>query len=234
MMITIDYMQGDVNGDKIPDIIYLTGSKTPDSPFVQDITLVITDGRSGSVYKIPLETNVGYNPTLFLGDFNGDGILDILISIDSGGSGGVEYHYVYSFLNNKPKILFNYEDFNKEYKYKVIYRDYYKVDVISVTLNTIYTIDINYKGQDYLSEIYYENGKLKNPIEGWVNPLGSLWPIDIERNGTYELYAVQRIAGRYNADALGYVETILKWNGLKFTPFQQYVAIFGKKISRIN
>jgi hypothetical protein len=231
-MITFDYKQGDVNGDKIPDIIYLTGNKTPDSPFVQDITLVIIDGKNDNVYKIPLETNAGYNPTLFLGDFTGDDTLDILVSMDSGGSGGVQYHYVYSFLNNKPKILFNYNDFNRAYKYKVIYRDYYKVDIISITLNTIYAIDIKYKGQDYLSEIYYENGKLKKPIEGWVNPLSSLWPIDIERNGTYELYAVQRIAGRYNADALGYVETILQWNGFKFIPFQQYVAIFGKEISK--
>ena len=228
LITTLDYKQGDVNGDRIPDIIYLAGNQTPESPFIQNITLVINDGSDGSVYRVPLENNVGYNPTLFLGDFTGDETLDILISIDSGGSGGLQYHYLYSFLNNKPKLLFNYEDFNKAYKYKVIYRNYYKVNVISETLNTIYTIDIKYKGKDYLLEIYYENGKLIKPIEGWVNPLGSLWPIDIERNGTYELYAIQSIAGRYNADSLGYVETILKWNSSKFIPFQQYVAIFSK------
>ena len=35
----VAYASGDVNGDRIPDNVYLTGIKTPDSPFIQDITL---------------------------------------------------------------------------------------------------------------------------------------------------------------------------------------------------
>lgn len=93
--------------------------------------------------------------------------------------------------------------------------------------NEIYTIDIKYKGDEYLSEIYDENGKLKQPIEGWVNPLGGLYPIDYQRDGNYELYATQRIAGRYNADGLGYVQTSLSWNGEEFIPFFQTVGILG-------
>ncbi|WP_347178007.1 hypothetical protein [Sporosarcina thermotolerans] len=40
---------GDVTGDKIVDQIYLTGTKTADSPFIQNITLHIRDGRTGAV-----------------------------------------------------------------------------------------------------------------------------------------------------------------------------------------
>ncbi|MCF8011021.1 MAG: VCBS repeat-containing protein [Clostridiales bacterium] len=228
----LDYKQADVNGDNIIDSIYLIGNiPYPDSPFVENITLIIQNNKTCKPYRIALETNAGYNPTLFTGDFNKDSISDILISIDSGGSGAIGFYYVYSFINNQPQKLFDYEDFNEKYRYKVLYRDNYKVQVISSQLNKIYTIDITYKGQEYLSEIYDQNGILVEPIQGWVNPLSGLYPIDVDRNGTYELYALQRIAGRYNADSLGYVQTTLTWNGLVFKPLYQFVGINGADIS---
>ena len=65
----ISFKRGDVNGDGIPDNVYLTGIKTLDSPFTQNITLVIQDGRTGRFTSIPLSDNLGYNPKLFLGEF---------------------------------------------------------------------------------------------------------------------------------------------------------------------
>jgi hypothetical protein len=43
----VAFVRGDVNGDKVIDNIYLTGTRTPTSPFVQNITLLIQDGRTG-------------------------------------------------------------------------------------------------------------------------------------------------------------------------------------------
>ncbi|MFU0824584.1 VCBS repeat-containing protein [Clostridium sp.] len=225
----VSYAVGDVNGDRILDNIYLTGIKTATSPFVQDITLVIQDGRTGRLTRIPLKENTGYNPRLFLGDFTGNGVDDILISIDSGGSGAMMYHYIYSFTNNNPRLLFDFNVYNEQYKYEVTYMDNYKVQVISEENNAKYIIDISLKGKDYLNEIYDKDGKLKNPISGFVNPISSLQPVDFDENGVYELLAFQRIAGRYNADALGYVQNILKWQRNKFILDNQYVAIFGSE-----
>ncbi len=223
----LDFKQGDVNGDKIIDKIYLTGEKPYglDSPFVDNITLLIRDGRTNKFYRIPLRENTGYNPTIFLGDFTGDNVDDILISIDSGGSGGYAFYYIYSFIDNTPRKLFDSEEFYKKYNYKVMYRDNYQVGIEGPIKN--YTIDIKYKGAEYLSEIYDENGKLKEPIEGWVNPLGGLYPVDFQRDGVYGLYASQGIAGRYNADGLGYTHTSLDWDGEDFAPFFQTVGILG-------
>ncbi|WP_427339433.1 hypothetical protein [Caloranaerobacter sp. DY30410] len=39
------------------------------SPFVDNITLLIQDGRTNICYKIIPKENAGYNPTIFLGDF---------------------------------------------------------------------------------------------------------------------------------------------------------------------
>lgn len=230
----ITYSSGDVNGDGIPDNVYLTGIKTQGIQFIKNITLVIQDGMTGRFAVISLSENAGYNPTLFLGDFTGDGADDILISIASGGSGGIMYHYIYSFISNQAELLFDFNVYNKEYNYDVIYKDNYKVKVISLKNNEKYIIDISYRDADYLNEIYDENGRLKNPISGFVNPLSGLYPVDFDSNKVYELLAYQKIAGRYNADSLGYVLNTLKWNNNEFVLSNQYTAIFGAEVRQVN
>ncbi|WP_139364887.1 VCBS repeat-containing protein [Sutcliffiella halmapala] len=219
--------RGDIDGDGTKDSVLLTANKTPDSPFWENITLVVHNERTNQSQQIPLKNNSGYNPTLFLGDFTGNKADDILIVIDTGGSGGAIYSYVFSYINGQLRQIFDSDRFNEEYQYSVNYQDQYKASVISQKLQEKYILDLTYKGKEYLTEIYQENGVLKAPIEGWVNPLSGLYPIDFNRDGTYELQAYQRIAGRYNADSLGYVQTTLKWNGQIFGPDQQNVAIFG-------
>ncbi len=224
----VSFIRGDVTGDRIPDDVYLTGIKTSDSPFIQNITLVVRDGRTGTSRSVTLPAeNAGYNPTLYLNDFTGDGVYDILISITSGGSGGITYYYIYSFVNNISRLIFDYNIYNQEFHYEVTYRDFYKVDVVSKINNTRYVLDISYKGPEYLSEIYDSNGKLKSPISGFVNPLSGLYPVDFDANRVYELLAFQKVAGRYNADALGYIQNILKWENNRFILDRQFVAVFG-------
>lgn len=227
----LDFKKGDVNGDKITDYVYLIGDKPygSESPLRSNIRLRIIDGKTNKEIIIRLKQNTGYNPTLFLGDFTGDKTDDILISMDSGGSGGYAFYYIYSFQNNQPKKIFDFEIFDAEYDYEVNYKDGYKVEVIAKDTGTRYILDITYKGKEYLSEIYNNKGILKEPISGWVNPLGGLYPIDFQRDGTYELYGEQSIAGRYNADGLGYVQTSLKWDGERFIPFYQTIGIYGEE-----
>lgn len=223
----VSFARGDVNGDRIPDNVYLTGVRTSESPFTQNITLVIQDGRNGQYTTVPLSENAGYNPTIFLGDFTGNGVNDILIGINSGGSGGIMYYYIYSFLNNRVQLIFDFNVYNEQYKYKVTYLDQYKVEVVSLINNETYIIDISTRDKEYLNEIYDEKGKLKSPIEGFVNPISGLYPVDFDSDNKYELLAYQRIAGRYNADSLGYVLNTLGWEINGFTLQNQYVAIFG-------
>ena len=68
------------------------------------------------------------------------------------------------------------------------------------------------------------------PIEGWVEPISGLYPIDFVGEDVYELVALQEIAGRYHAEALGYVQNILKWNGQEFEVERQSVIIFGENV----
>ncbi|WP_100371691.1 spore coat protein [Bacillus sp. FJAT-45037] len=223
----VAYAKGDVTGGGWNDHVYLTGKQTPDSPYIQDITLVVQDGRSGSVTRVPLSDNTGYNPTLFLGDFTGNGVADILISINTGGSGAIMYHYIYSFLHNIPQLLFDFNVYNQHFQYEVTFQNYYNVEVISQINNTKYVIDISTRDRAYLNEIYHQNGALKSPIHGFVNPLSGLYPVDFDSNHVYELLAYQKIAGRYNADSLGYVLNTLGWQDQIFALQNQQVAIGG-------
>lgn len=223
----VAFARGDVTGDTVPDTVYLTGIKTPDSPFTQNITLHVQDGRTGGVKSVPLRENAGYNPAIFLGDFTGNGVEDILISIATGGSGGIMYHYIYSFVENNPQLLFDFNVYNQQYQYEVTYQDHYKVEVVSRVNNKKYLIDISLRDADYLNEIYDANGKLKSPITGFVNPLSGLYPVDFDSNKVYELLAYQKIAGRYNADSLGYVLNTLGWNNNRFVLQNQNAAIYG-------
>lgn len=228
-MSVLDFKRGDVDGDRIKDNVFLIGEKTSEteSPFTKNITLLVQNGRTNTITTIPLKENAGYNPTIFLGDFNKDKVKDILISIDSGGSGGLAYYYIYSFIGNTPKKIFDFEKYNQKYTYDVIYQDFYEVVVKEKNSPNQYIINIEYKSKEYLSEIYDDTGKLKSPISGWVNPLGGLYPVDFQRDGNFELYTFQRIAGRYNSDGLGYVQNSLEWNGREFALFFQTVGIFS-------
>ncbi len=226
----IAYARGDVNGDRIPDNVYLTGTKAPGTPFTQNIALVIQNGISGMFTSIPLKENAGYNPSLLLVDYTGDGVDDILVSIATGGSGGIMYYYIYSFVNNTARLLFDFNDYNEEYTYLVTYQDNYKVEVISNKNNKKYIIDLSYKGSDYLNEIYDGRGKLKAPVSGFVNPLSGLYPVDFDSNKVFELLAYQKIAGRYNADSIGYVMNTLKWDNVRFALENQNVAVFGSEV----
>lgn len=223
----VAFARGDVNGDHISDHVYVTGFKESNVSMVQNMTILIQDGQTGGFVRIPLKEDTGYDPTLFLGDFTGDGVNDILITIPTGGSGGTTYNYIYSFVNNTPRLLFDSNVYNQQYQYDVSFKDNYKVEVISKINKAKYLIDISLRGSDYLNEIYDENGRLKTPISGWVDPISGLYPTDHDLNKLYELIAYQQIAGRYHADSLGLIQNRLKWNGTTFTLDYQDLAIYG-------
>ncbi|RNB69594.1 VCBS repeat-containing protein [Brevibacillus panacihumi] len=225
----LDWMQGDVTGDGVADNIYLYGDTSAGTGnFADHITLVIQDGVSQRSTRVEFPNDAGYNARLFLGDFSKDHVPDILVSIDSGGSGGYGFFYMYSFKNHVLREMFDVDKYNQAYQFQVNYEDYYNVSVGSRRLNVFFTIDISQKGRDYLSQYYYDNGKLKQPATGEVLALGALYPIVTNENRMgYDLLALQRIIGTINADTLGYVENLMTWNGDQFQSVRLSVSIPG-------
>lgn len=230
--ILLDMKRGDVNGDGILDTVYLFGNKEdPSSPFSDHITVVIQNGSTHTITTVPLPQNAGYNAGLFLGDFNKDRVSDIFVGIESGGSGGYGIYYIYSLRNNDLRKLFDVEQYNEQYKFQVHYEDFYKVSVASPPLDILFTLDISNRGYDYLSQLYNEQGKLKQPVKGEVLALGALYPIVTDiKSMSYDLLALQRIIGTTNADTLGYVDNLLSWDGSAFKSINLTVSIPGTKL----
>lgn len=226
----LDMKIGDVTGDGVLDKVSLYGNK-PDGPtgvFADNITVVIVDGHTHQTQTLTPAYNSGYNAKLFLGDFTNDKIEDIKVSIDSGGSGGYGYFYIYSFQNNHFEEIFNFDQYNEEYQYKADYADFYRFNVSNIVLNKLFVLDLSYKGYDYLSQFYNENGKLKEPTQGGVLALGALIPIVNDDNASvYDLLAFARIIGTTNSDTLGYIENLLTWDGNKFKSSRMVASIPG-------
>lgn len=214
----ITTIQADVTGDGVLDNISLTGEKDKDSDiFIKNITLVIEDGRTKRTEKITFANNAGYNPRLFIGDFTCDGVPEILISIDSGGSGGFGFYYIYSYKNNVVKKLFDAEEFNQLFKYDVVFREGCRVSVYSEYFMRTYLIDVSSRVDFYQEQgVYNRNCKLLKPTEGFVPGLNNLYPQKAENKDCYNLLALQRVIGLFGADTIGYLETTLVWDGSKF------------------
>ncbi|WP_409345414.1 Gmad2 immunoglobulin-like domain-containing protein [Paenibacillus sp. MBLB4367] len=228
----LDQQHGDVDGDGTMDRVFLTGEQAAGAtvPFASHLVLNVQNGRTNAIARLPLKEG-GVNPTIFLGDFTGDKTADMLVVVNSGGSGGMIRAYLFTYQDGAIRQIFDSEAFNKgRDNYKVVYKDGYKVEVDNRQLNNVYSIDISNRGAAYLSSLYHRNGKLRKPLTGEVADLSGLYPVDYERDGTYELNAAQSIIGRSDAERFGFVETVLRWDGSHFAPARQFVEIYGDEL----
>lgn len=226
----LSIQEGDVSGDGVPDKVYLYGNMAggSESSFVDNISIVIEDGYTGEISTITPDFNAGYKPGLFLGDFTADHVDDIKLSIDSGGSGGYGYFYIYTYINNTPKEIFNFNQYNALYQYRVDYMDLYRVAVYNMNQDKLFILDVSYKGEEYVSQYYDEFGKLIMPIQGEVLAISALMPfIQNEEVNAYELLAYQRIIGPINSDTLGYIVNVLSWDGEEFVSTRMSAMIPG-------
>lgn len=208
----ITSVQADVSGDGTADTISLIGDRDiSNAAFIRNITLVIEDGSTGQTATTSFPDNAGYNPRLFIGDFTGDSVPEIFISIDSGGSGGFGFYYIYSYKNKVLRKLFDREDFNRLFKYRVDFRNGCKVAVYSEYFRKTYIIDVSSRVDFYQEEgVYNRNCRLLKPTEGFVPGLNNLYPLSTDMPNRYNLLALQRVIGLFGADTLGILETTLQ------------------------
>jgi hypothetical protein len=223
----IDEATGDVTGDQRLDQVILTGRKTEGSPYIEGISLSIKEGGTSKVWRIRLPEPSGYNPRISLADFTGSGYKDVLVQIDSGGSGAFTYDDIYHFEKGEFRPIFNSEHFNEQWTYTVDFMPDYKLRVTSSANNQTYTIDISGRDQTYLNQIYRSDGTLIKPVQGFVDPISGLYPVDTDRDGKYSLMTFQGVSGLYHADRYGYMVSILSWNGNGWTLQDQWFAING-------
>ncbi len=211
----MDYKHDDVTGDNIKDHIILVGSKNGELIDIEreDIKLIIQDGKNKKYYKLsPGKVTRGNNGRVFLGDFNGDKVLDVFVSFCGREAGDYPWYTLISFKNNRAKYLFEQEHFTLGLSFKIDFVDNHIISVFNKELNKFYYIDAAAKKYTYTNlGIYDDKGELLRRQEGLSDAISELRPVDVDKDGVYELIGMQSLSGICPADVIGYAKALWKY-----------------------
>lgn len=184
------------------------------SLFANNVYIRISDPDSGDVAAVitPYQ-NSGYMPSMFFADFTGSECDQIFFSMDSGGSGGYSYNYIYDVRGGENKIIF---DGSQLPSYSAEYKDGYKVEIKNYSNEKSYIADISSRGKDYLDGIYGENGELRERQYANVWYVSTVFPYYNPTMRKYQLMSFQRVTGLYNADVIGNMVNLLDYRDGNF------------------
>lgn len=199
----IDSAVADITGDGVVDNLYLIGHKEKKSDrFSDNMSLMVRDGVTNNVKTTDLNNFSGYQGTIFVGDFTGDKVSDVMISAPTGGSGGIVGHLIVNYNLPEPTIIFDQKN-NEGAKFTGNFVDDYKAQLINENTGRSIFLDLENKKDFYIqSAIYDEGGKLLKEVKPISYPFTILEPIVVNDN-VYELKGIQRIIGAYGADGIG-------------------------------
>jgi hypothetical protein len=208
----IDSAVADITGDGVSDNLYLVGHKENKSDrFADHMSLVVRDGVVHDLKTMDLNGFSGYEGKIFVGDFTGDKVSDIMISAPTGGSGGIEGHVIVNYNLPEPKIIFDQKN-NEGAKFTGNFVDDYKAQLTNENTGRSMFLDLENKKDFYVqSAIYDGNGKILKEIKPISYPFTILEPVDIDNDGVYELRGIQRIIGAYGADGIGNIYSRWKY-----------------------
>lgn len=231
---TIDFEQGDVIGDGYSDRVVLLGTRVfgEAEGVVRNMTLRIDTIDEENPIYVTLPEGAGYNPRLFIGDFTGSGINNVLISYFTQIEDGFIYSYIYTFEEDSPRLIFDSRTFNEQYRGDVRYLDQYRVEVTTTRPGKTFIINISDRDPEYLAQLYDANGILLRDVRGSIGGIFAVNPADFDGDKIYNLSALQQITGVNTTDTLGLLETVLKFNPLtnSFEPFMQYISLIGTPV----
>lgn len=221
----IAQMKQDVNGDGKPDVVTLSGRQVPDAALWDGLFLSIKDGATGETAELALYESMGYAPKLWIGSLTAPDSREILVSVESGGSGGYCYYSVFGAKDGGYAPIFDTEAYSAENVFSVTYEDGYCARVQSAADGTVCVLSLANRGAEYLDALYNADGTLKEAVSGEVYPLGYMLPVDMNGDGVCEIAAFQSVCGLYHADSLGSLMNVLRWNGERFESVQQSVLV---------
>ncbi|GAB6137952.1 hypothetical protein [Halanaerobaculum tunisiense] len=211
----------DVTGDGIKDKVALVGSKVGKnkSPFRDNLTIIVRDGKSQEYTKATYQNFVGYEPKLLVKEFSGDKVNDVMVTANSGGSGGIYYHLIATFKNAKAKVVFD-EDNNRGVKVTGQFIPNFRARLKFVDFKKEVILDISENKDDYINQkVYNQKGVLvqRKLIRPYSYPFNELEPVDYDNDGKYELKGIQRIVGTCNADTIARIESIWSYNNQQWS-----------------
>lgn len=222
----IDAAYGSITNKYTEDKVILVG-EFPDekSNYANSLQLVINREND-----LPLTIDVpysGYNMQLFVGDFTGDRLENIMIrgeyknpcnniinenkNLNSTSENkniiNYEIGVIYKYENENLIEIFNLETYRKNNSCSAKFKNNYRTSVICGKKK--YLIDLSTRSKEYLGMMYDENKKLRLNLSPIIDNPSGIYPIKQAFNDYYELLIYQRIVGINRMDILGTIETLL-------------------------
>ena len=196
--------------------------------YYENIVIEIYGMDDVLINTIRPKTNSGYDANIMLGDFVGNGLDQISLGINSGGSGGFGYFYVFDVFNNEIKTIFDYQDFSQKNKYVGRYLDYYRAEVLKTDSSSKYIIDLSGRPRDYLDMLWGADGKLLIQKSLTISDVNTVFPYYNFSTQLFELMIFQRVTGLYSADGLGYITTQQHYKDGGFVTFYETLGVFSQ------
>jgi hypothetical protein len=212
----------EVTGDNVVDAVLLVGVKTTaEDRFARNIDIIVRDGKSGRFVTASLPDVSGYESSLFIGDFNGDKVNDVMVTAPSGGSGGSVSHSIAAFPGFIPSVLFSNKD-NTGVTFSGRFLDNFQVELINDDTGRKTRVDtVEAKSRYIENGVYRADGKLLKSVTPYAYPYASLEPVDLDHDGTYELKGVQKVVGADNADVVAHVYSYWQYSKSQGWTLQQ-------------
>ena len=224
-VVQLDKHQSDLSGDGVAETIYLLGIKNNDDLIINEITLVIENGKDKERRYYAIPTSSGMGGGIHVEDFNHDGQLDIGVYILSGGTGNELKYFLLLNHNHEFCLAFSSDMYEEKMKYQVQYLDRYQVEVKNLNSEQTRLINLKDKSPEYLKVIYDEQGMLKEPIQGIVAHVSDADSIESKMfDQGSDLILTHRILGRSHNDTLGYVSAYLVFDNEKYHVYKILVS----------
>ncbi|MGL4336845.1 MAG: hypothetical protein ACRCST_08110 [Turicibacter sp.] len=221
---------GDVDHDLFCEKVTLSGElEENDSQYMNKIQLtILKHDNKKNVFDLDIE---GYQFHLFLGNFSDDKKNQILITGESGGSGGYAIARLYQVEGNQLKVLLDEESIAKQLTYQATYLKGGGARVICEETKKKYIIDIRKNFSNYLALVYDKQGNILPEITPDVSFPNTIYPILLPYKDYYSLQVQQRIIGVSNADTLGAIQTVIEVaKNHEINLEYQYLLEFGQEV----
>lgn len=223
---TIKEVSGNIiSADKTSKVI-LKGQSESQGGFYTNIRLEIADENGTPLTVIKPDENSGYNPDVILCDFSDDGVKQIFLSIDSGGSGGFGYYYVYSYKESRLKVLFDFAQFGAQNVFKGRFLDGYSAEVRFTGGDEKWLIDLSGKPAEYKYMIWNTEGKLRRPLTVDISAVNTVFPYFNGTDGRCWLEVTQKVTGVAQVYSLGYISSRLALEEDGFKTYLRALALY--------
>lgn len=243
--VIIDVAYGSITNKYSDDSVVLVGEFHDEkSNHANSLQLVINREND-----LPITVNVpynGYNMQLFVGDFTGDKIDNIMIRGEyenpqiykDGHDNLISYELgvIYKYESEKLIEIFNMKKYKNNNLACAKFKSNYRTSVSCGKKK--YLIDLSTRPKEYLNKIYDEDKRVKTNLKPTLDNPSEIFPIKEVFSDCYNLLIYQRIVGINNSDVIGTIETLINLNnnniniiyeGLLSYPYEE-VNIFKNKL----